>query len=104
MKITNSDQAPKSISQNEIQKRLKEKFGDKFQSVADKKIEIKDEVSIISKKKIEKELSENPVIGDIGKNDPSSEETQEKLKAILKTGAFEFNERERGALQEILGE
>lgn len=103
MKITNTDQT-QSISQNEIQKRLKEKFGDKFQPILDKKTEKKDEVSIISKKKIEKELTENPVIGDVGKNDPRSEETQEKLKAILKTGAFEFNERERGALQEILGE
>lgn len=104
MKVSNSDSASQNISKAEIQKRLKDKFGDKFETLASKKEEVKDEVNIVSKKRIEKDLKEEPVIGDIGKNDPKSETTQEKLRGILRTGAFHFNDKERGALQEILGE
>ena len=40
---------------------------------------------------------------DIGLNDPNSQSTTEKLKDILKTGAFSFNQKEKAALAKILG-
>lgn len=46
--------------------------------------------------------SDEENFGDIGKNDPKSEQTQEKLRHILRTGAFHFNERERAALEAVL--
>ena len=39
---------------------------------------------------------------DIHLNDPRSPETQEKLKTVLSTGAFNFNAKEREALDKIL--
>ena len=40
--------------------------------------------------------------GDIALNDPKSPETQEKLKSVLSKGAFNFNPKEREALEKIL--
>lgn len=42
------------------------------------------------------------LVSDVSKNDPNSPETTEKLKSILSTGAFQFNEKEREALSKIL--
>lgn len=42
------------------------------------------------------------LVSDVSKNDPNSPETTEKLKSILSTGAFHFNEKERDALSKIL--
>ena len=42
------------------------------------------------------------VIGDIGKNDPTDTVTQEKLKGLLRSGGFNFNQKERAALKDIL--
>lgn len=42
------------------------------------------------------------VKSDIGKNDPNSEETQEKLRYVLRTNAFNFSDQERAALSDIL--
>jgi len=39
---------------------------------------------------------------DIAKNDPNLPETTEKLKSLLSTGAFAFNDKEREALSKIL--
>jgi len=39
---------------------------------------------------------------DIHLNDPKAPETQEKLKTVLSSGAFNFNAREREALDKIL--
>ena len=44
---------------------------------------------------------ERPV-SDIGDNNPASLMTQEKLKSLLKSGAFHFNENEKKVLAEIL--
>lgn len=41
---------------------------------------------------------------DITNNAPDSVETQEKLKKVLSTGAFSFNEKERAVLDKILGQ
>jgi hypothetical protein len=40
---------------------------------------------------------------DIATNDPTDTNTQEKLKTILAKGAFNFNAREKEALEKILG-
>jgi hypothetical protein len=39
---------------------------------------------------------------DIANNDPKDTNTQEKLKAVISRGAFNFNPREREALEKIL--
>lgn len=40
---------------------------------------------------------------DIAKNDPTDTNTQEKLKTVLSKGAFNFNPKEKEALERILG-
>lgn len=58
------------------------------------------------KEKIEKHSSEEElepgVKSDIAENNPKSEETQEKLRHVLRTNSFNFSDRERAALNEIL--
>ena len=44
---------------------------------------------------------ERPVSA-VGANNPASSMTQEKLKSLLKSGAFHFNENEKKVLAEIL--
>lgn len=41
---------------------------------------------------------------DIALNDPKDTNTQEKLKTVLSKGAFNFNPKEREALEKILGQ
>lgn len=41
---------------------------------------------------------------DVGFNSPSDPATTEKLKSLLTSGGFNFNEKERAALTKILGE
>lgn len=43
------------------------------------------------------------LLSDVKLNDPNDSNTQEKLKSVLKTGAFSFNPREKEALEKILG-
>lgn len=94
----------------QLRKKLAEKFGDDFKSKAqiDKEKEAK-------RKELEKdkvELSDSAKkkahidpegFGDVKNNDPNSEETKAKLQGLLKSGAFSFNDKERAALGEILG-
>ena len=91
----------KKLSKEDVQKKLEAKFGKKIG--AEKK---KDEVQIskAAKDKADTKVidKEDVVIGDIGKNDPKSIETQEKLKALLRTGSFAFSDKERQALSDIL--
>lgn len=83
----------------ELEKKLAAKFGDDFK--LSKKNKSKSVVVSIDRKG-EAKVSEDG-FGDIKNNDPSSDVTREKLKSILKTGAFEFDPKERQALGEILG-
>ena len=41
---------------------------------------------------------------DVKLNDPSDSNTQEKLKLVLRNGAFNFNSKEKETLEKILGE
>jgi hypothetical protein len=58
-----------------------------------------------SKKKaqLEEEGVHTRELGDLS-NDPTDPATTEKLKSLLKTGAFSFSAKERDVLQQILGE
>jgi len=95
----NIQKTPKKPSKEEIEAKIKAKFGVEVNKQAKAK---KDEDVVVSiDKKGNKEVSVDG-FGDIKNNDPNSETTQEKLKAILKTGAFDFNSKERSALKTIL--
>ena len=52
--------------------------------------------------KVVKTESELPGPSDIQDNDPNNDMTQEKLRMMLDTEAFHFNDKERAALEEIL--
>jgi len=95
---TNND-SPKKLSQEEIKAKIKAKFG-KDLNDRPKPSKIDDKVELHSKGGVKSTSDED--FGDIGKNDPAHTMTQDKLKDILKTGAFSFNEKERKALSEIL--
>ena len=84
------------LSKSEIEAKIKARFGDKAQKKAPPekpKVELSNSA---------KEASEDFVTGDIGSNNPESDVTQEKLKSILKSGGFGFNDRERKVLANIL--
>lgn len=93
------NKSPKEADKADIKAKLEAKFGKKF----DKKKPKKDPDVVVSiDKKGKKEVSDQG-FGDIKNNDPNSKVTQEKLKKILSTGAFQFNPKEREALKDILG-
>lgn len=95
---TNATNLPKSQS---LQDKLRSKFGDKFnraQELNEAKKKDVDSVEISGKTKDLK----GAVTGDIKDNNPDSELTQAKLKGLIKTGGFNFSDKERSALAEIL--
>lgn len=85
--------APKKLTQEQIQAKIKTRFGDK---AVPKKPEVKSNPKqmIENGKKMEKGEAES-------KADLAASRT-DKLRAALKTGSFAFNEKERKALGEIL--
>lgn len=86
----------KKLSQDDIKAKIAAKFGEKAKIVKPK---IEDTAELNSKAVSH---SEEKGFGDIGVNDPKSSITQDKLKDLLKSGAFAFNDRERKILGEIL--
>ncbi|MBD65469.1 MAG: hypothetical protein CME62_09700 [Halobacteriovoraceae bacterium] len=91
-----SKKAPKKLSQEDIKAKIAAKFGEKAKpqkAVPKEKVEI-------NSKGVSHSSEEN--FGDIQGNNPESEVTQEKLKDLLKSGGFHFNDRERKVLGEIL--
>jgi DNA-directed RNA polymerase specialized sigma subunit len=98
----NIAKTPKKPSKEDIEAKIKAKFGvDMEKKKAEKAKAAQKDVVVSIDKKGEKEVSAEG-FGDIKKNDPNSEVTQEKLRTILKRGGFEFNPKERKALQAIL--
>ncbi len=90
---------------DELKAKLAEKFGDKFKAKAEidkEKQQAKAAAVEISDSAKKKAHIDPEGFGDVKKNDPNSEETKIKLKALLQTGGFNFNDKERGALSEIL--
>ena len=86
---------PKKPSPEEIRERLKAKFGDKVKEKP-KKPKVEDKVELR-----EQSLDVHQT-ATVGKNDPNSEVTQDKLRDILRKGAFDFKPAERKALAQIL--
>ena len=98
-----SAQNSEKMSRADVQEKIKQKFGDSFKAPVKKTEPVEDKVEIQTKKTdVTEEEAHVGLKSDIGKNDPDSEVTQEKLKSLLQTGAFQFNDRERKALGEIL--
>ncbi len=93
---TNITKPKEKLSKEEIQAKISAKFGKKAAPKAPKIVEDKVEIEDKTKNVDSKEF------GDIKTNDPNSQVTQDKLKEILKTGAFQFNEKERKTLAKIL--
>lgn len=87
----------KELSNDEILAKVKEKFGNK---ASPKKAPPTEKVEVSKNAQQKAQVEEGN--GDIGKNDPKSEVTREKLRAILKTGGFSFSDSERTALNKIL--
>jgi hypothetical protein len=85
------------LSHDDIKAKLKAKFGDKIQKKEAKPVE--DKVDLKGKKGLKEG---EPEFGDIKSNDPNSVATHEKLKGILKSGAFQFSDKERSTLAKIL--
>lgn len=86
--------------QDKIKARVQEKFGIKIGEKKQEKAEGKD-VMVSINSKGEKKVKEE-AFGDIKSNNPADENTQEKLKGLLRTGGFHFNAKERAALGAIL--
>ena len=96
----------KERERQEIREKIAGKFGDKFKTKNEK---AKIKLAKIDKDKLElsnsakKKAHINPEgFGDVKTNDPNAEETQAKLKGLLESGGFEFSQKERNALNQIL--
>lgn len=78
-----------------IKEKIKAKFGDKFQEKKSPKEKVE-----LSNSAVKNSSEED--FGDVKSNDPNSSVTKDKLKDILRTGAFQFNPKERETLAKIL--
>ena len=92
------------VAKNMAIKKTK-KFGENFMSETIKPIvsvvnELADTMDEEIKTPNTKDLT---IKSDIAFNDPKDTNTQEKLKSALSRGAFNFNPKERAALEKILG-
>lgn len=103
--VVQNDRPAKDDEKEAVKARIREKFGVEL----GKKIEAKkpDETKeggdvVVSVDSKGKKKVEGEVFGDIKKNDPGSDVTQEKLKGLLRSGGFHFNNKERAALDAIL--
>lgn len=100
-KVNSSDKS------QELKAKLRAKFGDKYvkaKSINEKraKEKAKDTDKIEISKNAKAKSTKNVVIGDVKDNSPDSDLTQAKLKGLLQTGGFHFNDKEREALSSIL--
>lgn len=91
----------KKLSRNEIkQADIRAKVAGKFgKNVLPKTKEDKVEISVKAHKHPE---PGDDNFTDIKDNNPNKEETRVKLQRLLKMGGFQFSEKERAALSEIL--
>lgn len=98
MKINNSgpqSPTPKKLSPEEVRQKLQQKFGNKVKEKPVKK-QVQDKVEV------REQTLDVHQTATVGKNDPNSEITQDKLRDILKSGAFDFDPKERKTLAQIL--
>lgn len=97
-----SSQASSRPSKEAIQAKLREKFGKDFGKKPEKSEKKEDSAAVVSIDKNGKKKVSKEGFGDVKNNDPTSEVTQEKLKGLLRSGGFNFNSKERAALDAIL--
>ncbi len=97
LQSANAQKAKKRPSKEEIKARVQAKFGIEVGKPKKKETDTVVTIDTKGEKKVSKEG-----FGDVKSNNPNAEATQEKLRAILRTGAFAFNDKERKALNEIL--
>jgi hypothetical protein len=86
-----------------LEDKLKAKFGNKFndaKKINSENAKAKMKVEISNKAKAKS--SPEGFSGDIKDNSPDNEMTQEKLKSLIRSGGFQFNDKEREALSHIL--
>lgn len=95
-KHTKITKIAKKLSKEEVQARIKAKFG---KDVQKKKPVAKDKTDIETKGV---KSSDDEDFGDVGSNNPANQITHDKIKDLLKTGAFKFSDRERATLSKIL--
>lgn len=95
-------------SKNMAIKKNSQKLGEGFMNESIKP-KIVDEVKVEKPEIAEEKADNSPntkdftIKSDIALNDPKDTNTQEKLKTVLSKGAFNFNPKEREALEKILG-
>lgn len=89
----------KKLTPEEVKKKIQEKFGTAILEKKKSKLP-QDKVELKNRDKLE-DKTQAPS-GDVGKNDPNDTVTQDKIRNVLKSGAFNFNEQERAALAKIL--
>jgi len=82
------------------------KLGEGFlnQEVTDKKMQEQIKIPESAPEIKTPNTSDYTVRSDVGLNNPLDSNTSEKLKTVLSKGAFNFNSKERGVLEKILGE
>ncbi len=114
-RIVIHDKPDSDLSRSQILKRLDNfktgknkvstlKVNNEIKKVAKEETPVAEEVKAEGSEKAKEgaEEKDHLLASDIATNDPNSPETQEKLKDILKTGAFKFSEKERKVLSGIL--
>lgn len=86
----------RNLSDDEVIAKIKEKQA--------KKEAVKKAEAIAAKEKSfnEGEEKDHLLESDVGGNDPNDPSVREKLKDILKSGAFKFNQKEKSVLSKIL--
>lgn len=104
---TVSSKVNSSDKSNQLKAKLRAKFGDKYKkadSINEKraKEKAKDAEKVDISKAAKSKKSKDVIIGDVKDNSPDSDMTQAKLKGLLQTGGFHFNDKEREALSSIL--
>ena len=93
--VPSNKSEPKKLSSEEIAQKIRGKFGKEAQI---KKAAPKPSPAATAEIRSQETIAH----GDVGLNDPKAEETREKLKGMLTGGGFQFNDKERKALAEIL--
>jgi hypothetical protein len=81
----------------ELKRKLDEKFGDKFKAIK------KNKDTVVLSKEALKKAQDSKESGAIESDKPNSEDTKNELRHLMSSRSFPFNEKERAALEEILG-
>lgn len=93
-----------NTAKSQILQKNSKALGAGFMNEDAKPVKIEAEVG-----KAGEEVKSDPVkdahllMSDVKLNDPNDPDTQEKLKSVLRKGAFSFNPREKETLEKILG-